>query len=373
MMVLTTDQIIIAGLAAAVLLLMGYLVGSRGRSRARGKTDLMPLPPGAEALAPMFGDLRTQLDSVRGEVEQLRRSDVAEAARRGLEDQAWQSIQRVEQVLATLGQMPNLQQSFQEQISGAVRDLAALKEVQQAEQRRWTIEDEAFGRLQRISAVLLGSSTSGAAGERIVQEMLEALPAQWRVTNHTVDGRRVEFAVRLPDGLFLPIDSKVVAQAELDALDREKDAARRERLEDNVRTQVLKRVREVRQYVDERSVGFAIATVPDGVYRLCGTILPRAYQEHRALLVPYSLLGPFVLMVYEQHLRGGVDLDSARLGRLLSDAQEHLDRAAQELNGRLGNALVQVNNGRDALSRELAEAGHALALLRTTSSNGKPA
>lgn len=372
-MTLTTDQILIAGLGAAVLLLLGYVVGSRGRSRGRGKADLVPLPPGAEALAPVFGELRAQLETVRGEVEHLRRSDAAEASRRGLEDQAWQAIQRVEQALATLGQMPHLQQSLQEQISGAVRDLAALKEVQQAERQRWTIEDEAFGRLQRLSAVLLGSSTSGAAGERVVQEMLDALPTQWRVTNHTVDGRRVEFAVRLPDGLFLPIDSKVVAQTDLDALDREQDGTRRERLEDSVRKQVLQRVREVRQYVDERSVGFAIATVPDGVYRLCGTILPRAYQEHRALLVPYSLLLPFVLMVYEQHLRGGVDLDAARIGRLLSDAQEHLDRATQEVNGRLGTALVQVSNGRDALSRELAEAGHALALLRNTAETGKRA
>jgi DNA recombination protein RmuC len=348
MMALTTDQIIILALAAIVVALLGYLVGNRGR-RHDAKAGQVPLalPPGAEALEPAFGELRRQLGDLRGQVEQVRLASAAAEARHGQEEQAWQAIQRVEQ------------------------DLAQIREVQAAERQRWATEDDAFKALQRLTAVMLGSATSGAAGERVAQERLEALPPQWRVTNHTVNGKTVEFAVRLPDGLFLPIDSKVVAQAELDALDREPDPKRREQLEREVQRKVLEKAAEVRKYVDERSAGFAIAAVSDALYRLSGPVLPEAYQRHRALIVPYSLLIPFVLMVYEQHRHGG-DLDAARLGRLLADAQAHLESAAQVLNGHLSGALIQLGNARDKLSRELTAAAGGLDQLRSATTDAEP-
>lgn len=113
-----------------------------------------------------------------------------------------------------------------------------------------------------------------------------------------------------------------------------------------------------------RSPGFGIITVPDAAYRLCGSVRVDAYQKHRALLVPYSLLAPFVLMIYEQHRRGGVDLQSASVAHLLADAETHLERAGQVLNGHLGDAFTRLANGRDNLSRELGEAARAVTLLR---------
>ncbi|HEX9056403.1 MAG TPA: DNA recombination protein RmuC [Ktedonobacterales bacterium] len=365
---MTNDQMLIAliGVAAVsvvlVFVLLGYLLGARGRPRG-GKGDLVTLPPGAEALAPAFTELRTQLGDLRGQIEQMRLADAAQQARLGQEDQAWQSIGRVESSLAQLGQLPSLQQSLQEQVSAAIRDLAALKEWQAKEQSRWQTEDDAFGRLQRLTNVLLGSSTSGQAGERVVQEVIDNLPPQWRDTNHAVNGRRVEFALRLPDGLILPIDSKVVSQAELDAVETTSDPGERERLERGIRTNLLKRVSEVRQYVDARTVGYAVAAVPDAAYRLSGAVLPRAFQEHRALVVPFSLLAPFILMVYEQHLRAA-DLDGAQVSRLVADAQQHLESAARLLNSQFGSALTQLTNAREHLTRELAAAGSALEQMR---------
>ena len=303
------------------------------------------------------------MGDLRGQIEQMRLADAAQQARLGQEDQAWQSIGRVESSLAQLGQLPSLQQSLQEQVSAAIRDLAALKEWQAKEQSRWQTEDDAFGRLQRLTNVLLGSSTSGQAGERVVQEVIDNLPPQWRYTNQAVNGRRVEFALRLPDGLILPIDSKVVSQAELDAAETTSDPGERERLERGIRTNLLKRVSEVRQYVDARTVGYAVAAVPDAAYRLSGAVLPRAFQEHRALVVPFSLLAPFILMVYEQHLRAA-DLDGAQVSRLVADAQQHLESAARLLNSQFGSALTQLTNAREHLTRELAAAGSALEQMR---------
>lgn len=360
-----------AVLAVALLLLLGYLLGARRRS---GKS--VALPAGMEGLAPAFGEVRERIEALRtdfrGEIEELRRAAAAEAARRGPEDQAWQTIQQMSASLGSLVALPAAQQALQEQVAGAVRDLANIRELQSAERERWGREDDAFAALRRLANVMLGSATSGAAGERVVEQMLDALPVEWRATDHRVTGAKVEFAINLPDGLILPIDSKVVAQKDLDELDGETDQARRDKLEVSIRDKVLRRAGEARQYVDARTPGYAVVAVPDAAYRLCGSVLPKAYQDERTLIVPYSLLAPFVLMVFEQHRRGGkLDPQDARFTRLLADAEEHMGQAADVLNGHLSGGLTQLTNARTALARELAEARQALATLRQAAERGQ--
>jgi hypothetical protein len=100
--------------------------------------------------------------------------------------------------------------------------------------------------------------------------------------------------------------------------------------------------------------------------------LSKAYQDERTLIVPYSLLAPFVLMVFEQHRRGGkLDPQDARFTRLLADAEEHMDQAVEVLNGHLSGGLTQLTNARSALARELTEARQALATLRLAADRGK--
>jgi DNA recombination protein RmuC len=310
-----TDQLIIVALGALVVVLAiaaAYLAGSRGRGRhtADPAQSLAPiaLPTGAEALAPIFQTLQGQLGDVTSKLEQLRVVAAAEEARRPQVDQAYAS-------------------------------------------------------LQQLTAKLLGSANAGATGERIVEDALSVLPPQWLITDHRVANKPVEFAVRLPDGLVLPIDSKVVAQSDLVALDGAQNG-QREKLEGRIRTNVLQRAGEVRQYVDGRTPGFAIAAIPDAAYRLSAPVLPRAYQEYQVVIVPYSLLLPFVMLCYEQHRRHGVDLDAANQVKLLAEAETHIKRALQELNGRIGRAFVELTNGRDALGQELSDAGRALDLIR---------
>ena len=353
-------------LLAIVLVLVGFLLGRRGRGAS--KDGALALPPGAEALAPAFAELRGQLAQVHEKVQTLGAAVQADAARYGMEDQAWRAIQRVETAMASLGPVPDVQRGLQSQVADALQTLALINDVQR---RRLEQENEAHAALQRLSAVLLGSSTAGAAGERLVRETLDHLPAQWKVTNHLVGGKRVEFAIRLPDGLLLPVDSKVVAQSKLDGLSHAADDRERERLGAGIVAEVEGRVAEVRQYVDERTPGFALAAIPDAAYSLCGAILADAFQKHRALIVPYSLLGPFVLMVYEQHRRSATDVDSALLARSIAAAETHLERAQAELNGRLSDALTRFSNGRDALRGELAAAAQALAQLRSAGSTGE--
>ncbi len=317
-----TDQLIIIALGALVVVLAlvaAYLAGSRARSRSAGETlppgsQPIALPSGAEALAPVFQTLQGQLSDVAGKLEQLRVVAAAEEARRPQVDQAYAS-------------------------------------------------------LQHLTAKLLGSANAGATGERIVEEALSVLPPQWLITDHRVANKPVEFAVRLPDGLVLPIDSKVVAQSDLVALDAAQNG-QREKLEARIRANVLQRAGEVRQYVDGRTPGFAVAAIPDAAYRLSAAVLPRAYQDFQVIIVPYSLLLPFTLMVFELHRRSAVNLDAANQAKLLAEAETHIKRALQELNGRIGRAFVELTNGRDTLSQELGDASRALDLIRSGAAQG---
>jgi len=356
---MTTDQMLIAGIAglgALVVLLLGFLLGGRGRNRGG-----VSLPPGAEALAPAFVELRNQIGDLTKMVNDIRVDTAGEDARRKQEDQAWDRLTRVETTL------PTIQQSLQSQLAEALRDLGTIRELQAAERQRWSTEDNAFTELQRLTSVMLGSATAGAAAERMVDELLKALPAQWRIGNHSVNGKTVEFAVRLPDGQILPIDSKVVAQAELSTLKSATDNRQREGLKQDIQKKVLAKAGEVQKYVDARSVGFAIVAVSDATYAVSGPILPEAFQKHRALLVPYSLLAPFVLMIYEQHRHGG-SVDAAQLTRLLGETQRHLMEASDILNSHLSGAITTLSNARDRLSRELAAA--AVTLEQSRGSDG---
>jgi DNA recombination protein RmuC len=321
-----------AGLGGMLLLVVGVLLGALLRSGR--KAGAVSLPPGAEALAPAFRELREQLGAVRDQVAQL-------------------------------NPLPAQQTHLQGQLDAALRDIGEIRRVQAGDQQRWTRADEGFAALQRLNATLLGSATAGSVGENYVESALGTLPPQWRINNYKVAGKVVEFAIRLPDDLILPIDSKVVAQTELDALEREGDPDKRKPLEQAIQQKVLRKAEEVRKYVDERSVGFAIAALPDAAYRCASGVLPQAYQQHRALLVPYSLLAPFVLMVYEQHRHVG-NLDAARLGALLASAHHHLNKASATLNGGLTTAMTQLSNARDEVRGELNAAANAVAQMRSS-------
>jgi len=364
-----SDQLVVYAIGAATVFLLlvvtlAYVAGRRSHaSGARGAVAAQP--PGTEAMAPAFGELHGQLAQVRERVQAL---DAASTARRGTEDQVWEAIRRVDTAVHALGQLPAAQQALQSQVADALQTLSLINEIQARQQKS---EEQAFGALQRLSAVMLGSATAGAAGERVVRDALASLPAQWKVTDHTVAGNRVEFAIRLPDSLLLPVDSKVVAQADLDAHAQTSDAAQRRRIERNISAEVLRRAGEIRQYVDERSPGFAIVAIPDAAYALCGDILADAYQKHRALIVPYSLLGPFILMVYEQHRRTAIDLKSAHVAQMLAELEIHLVAAQDELNGRLSDGLTRLTNARTALQGELAAASQTIAQLRSASGEAR--
>ena len=99
--------------------------------------------------------------------------------------------------------------------------------------------------------------------------MFSRLPAEWQVYDFRVAGGVVEFGLRSPNNLVLPIDHKWPAVDLLDGLAASDDPNEQARLKRQVQSAVRSKVIEVRKYIDpERTYGFGIAAVPDAVYEL---------------------------------------------------------------------------------------------------------
>jgi len=311
----------VAGLVLAVL--VGYALAAARRG------------PGGDPLA--MGRLQESLDRVARAQDQLRLE-----TQRGRED--------------ALAGLAGATQDLQGRLAQAQRALAEVKSLEQA---RGSQLDRATDSLRRLELVVAGSSSRGAAGENVLARSLAQLPPDLLETNAAFGGRVVEYAVRLPGGRLLPVDSKWTGAAGLERLETAGDPDERRRLLEQVARELRGRVREMAKYLDpERTLALAVLAVPDAVHAAVPEVHAEAFREG-VLVVPYSLALPFVLSLYRLAVRFTSAPDTEELGRHLARLAELLGRMDDELEGRLSRALVQAANARDALRGDLAEARRA--------------
>lgn len=222
---------------------------------------------------------------------------------------------------------------------------STVEGVRSALMARTQVEDDARQSLRRLEAVIAGSSTRGAAGENILEEALRHLPPEMVTRNVWVKGKVVEFALRLPGGKLLPIDSKWGAADALQELSRsDLDPARRTQLAAVVEKDVEKRVREVSQYIDPATTApFALAAVPDPAYAVCRAAFGEAHRRH-VIIVGYSMALPYLLALYQLHLQFARSVDVENLQAKLMDVDRQLDTLEGMLENRLQRAIVMLNN-----------------------------
>ena len=210
---------------------------------------------------------------------------------------------------------------------------------------RQSIEDEARSSLKRLESVIAGSSTRGAAGENILEEVLKHLPPEMLQRNVWVGGKVVELALQLPGGKLLPIDSKWVSSGALEQLaEPGLDAQRRAQLSSQVEREVERRVREVSQYIDPASTStFALAVIPDAAYEVCRGAIVAAHRRH-VMVVGYAMALPYLLTLYQLHLQFARTVDMEKLQSALIDVERHLDTLEAILDNKLQRALTMLQN-----------------------------
>lgn len=283
-------------------------------------------------------------------------SELARVAR--AQDELRQDLQRGRE--ASVLQLAEATQGIRGEIGQAQRALAEVKALEQGRARQM---DQAADSLKRLEAVVAGSGSRGVAGENILARALAQLPPDLLEVNVAFGNKIVEYALRLPGGRLLPIDSKWTSVGALERLAVTQDPQERKRLADQVIRDVRGRIREMGKYLDpERTLSMALLAVPDAVYEAAPEVHGEGYREG-VLVVPYSLALPYVLALYRLTLRFGSTVDTDQLAARLRTLDESLRRVGEEVEGRLSRGLVQIENARDALRDHMAEAQRVAARL----------
>jgi DNA recombination protein RmuC len=236
-----------------------------------------------------------------------------------------------------------------------------LEIIQMRDEERRSSEAENKEVVRRLANVLAGGNSKGRAGEHMLREHLSQLPPSMLASDFRVNGKVVEFGLRLPDGRRLPIDSKWTALAEIEALEAEEDPTRRDACARKVEKAVASRAKDVAQYIDPAvTAPVAVAAVPDAAYQ----ILSRAHTEafmRGVIIVPYSTALPIVMFLYALVERFG---DAADIQAALAEIGTFLDSMDAIVENKFSRAGTMIANGADEFRSNLGKARGSIARAR---------
>jgi DNA recombination protein RmuC len=263
----------------------------------------------------------------------------------------------------------------QTQDEGDLRgDLSRTREVLESlrarGEERQRAEEDGWQVIRRLEAVLLGGVARGRAGENLLHEALSSLPPGMVLRDFQVNGKRVEFALVVPDGRRLPIDSKWAALREIEILEEEGDPAAREVAARRVEEEVSRRAREVASYLDASlTTPFAVACVPDAAYAACRRAHADAFSRG-VVLVPYSTALPVLLSLFALAARYGGAGDGREC---LAELETLLDSVEQTLENKVARAATMLTNAADELRTQVGRARGAVARGRGITSGSEKA
>jgi DNA recombination protein RmuC len=239
-----------------------------------------------------------------------------------------------------------------------------LTELQTHTKARQELELRTAESIRRLEAVIAGTQTKGAAGENVLEVLFAKLPPDWQVRNFRVGAKTVEFGLRLPNNLILPIDSKWPATGLLEEFIGCDDPDKQQKLKAEIEAAVLTKAKEVRKYIDPNvTMNFGVAAVPDSVYDLCFGIQVDVFQLN-VVLISYSMFVPYLLLVFQTMLKTSQNIDLQKLEAYLKSAQENIKSVQDELEGRFPKAITMLNNSRDEMSAHLSKVAGGLTSLQ---------
>ncbi len=257
-----------------------------------------------------------------------------------------------------------------------LRDFAEARrtlEVIRAElEARKQLERDLQESSRRIEAVIAGGRSRGRAGENILAEAFKQFPPHIVETNFKVNGHPVEYALVLVDGRRVPVDSKWAAAELIDGLEREADAAARERIIGQIEQAVLAKVREVRKYIDPSSTTpWGVAAIPDAAFAVCRNTHLQAFSD-RVMLMPFSLAVVYLLSLYQLHLEYCRSVDMDKLEGYVDQIDKGMDKIGAELDNKVSRGTAMIANAFDECKRQLGAMRGATSYLRSLPANTGP-
>lgn len=259
-----------------------------------------------------------------------------------------------QQIQINLQQSKNIQEikeklslgtQFQDHLKdGLEKTRELLEELKRRDEVRKEKEKEFLERIKRVDEILSGTTAKGLSGEEILRETFKKLPPEMIESNFQVRGKIVEFALILPNGKRLPIDSKWPASKLVLDLEKENEPEKRKEIVEEIEKEVIKRIKEVKQYIDpDLTWSQAIAAVPDSVYSVCKSAHLKA-REDNVILMPYSMVLPLLLYIYKFHLQYAISLDFENLQSHLMAIIKNLDQMENILENKIYRGATMVSN-----------------------------
>jgi DNA recombination protein RmuC len=234
--------------------------------------------------------------------------------------------------------------TIQRNMENTLRTVENIRHQHEESQKR---ESENFQSLKRLESVIAGSKQKGIAGENILREALSIFPPDMIEVNFKVKGKEVEFGLVLSNKKVMPIDSKWPSTELLEAVSKEEDPARLERLMHQVQKEIGKRVSEASQYLDPNTTTpWAIAAIPDSMYSLCRDAHLSAYSKN-VILVSYSMLLPYLLMFFSLHIQYATSIDMENLTHYLIDIKRNIEQMGEILENRIERARALLSSASD--------------------------
>jgi len=249
-------------------------------------------------------------------------------------------------------------------------DLGQLKEQvsilhAQARERK-DIEKQTAESIRRLESILAGTQSKGAAGERIVEQVFAKLPAEWRIRNFHINGKVVEFGLRLPNGLVLPIDSKWPSASLVERFVNSNNPEEQIILKREIEKVVLRKAQEARKYIDpSQTLPFAVIIVPDAVFDISMGVHAESMKIGVAVL-SYSMFIPYLLLVFHTIMKSTQSFDIQSLVTYLENVNQSLGSIQEEIEGRFSRSLTMLNNSRDSIRVHLQRANASLIALEVS-------
>jgi len=243
--------------------------------------------------------------------------------------------------------------------------LRAVELIRQQHEESQKRESENFQSLKRLESVIAGSKQKGIAGENILREALSIFPPDMIQTNFKIKGKEVEFGLVLSNKKVMPIDSKWPSTELLEAVSKEEDPVKLERLMHQVQKEVAKRVSEISQYLDpSTTTPWAIGAIPDSMYSLCRDAHLSAYSKN-VILVSYSMLLPYLLMFFSLHLQYASSMDVENLSYYLIDIKRNIEQMGEILENRIERARALLSSASDEYRQILGSFKSSISSIET--------
>lgn len=188
---------------------------------------------------------------------------------------------------------------------------------------------------------LSGIQSKGALGEQIVGEKLGDLPPAWYDRKVPFpNGAKADFAIRTPDGRWIPIDSQWTATELLDRLEQAKDQTDRNSLRIQVHDAVRNHARAAKKYLDSHStLGFCIVAVPNSVFELCIDMQAELVSDN-VVLISHSLLVPYILLLFHLYLQEIPSTQRLEISHILNRSAAQIELIKKFINSKVSPSIA---------------------------------